>query len=134
MDWPGVVNFTRQEVACRHCGRGSMAASTMQKFQRARDYLNKPVYGSSWCRCIEWNRQSGGVSDSAHVFTENRQAHAGDVTLTPPPQRRPMTGNERYLLLKALLEAGFDRIGIHPMYLHADDDPDKPADVIWLYT
>jgi hypothetical protein len=31
------------------------------------------------------------------------------------------------------MEAGFNRIGIAPTFIHVDNDPSKPEDVIWLY-
>jgi hypothetical protein len=31
------------------------------------------------------------------------------------------------------MEAGFNRIGISSTFIHVDNDPSKPEDVIWLY-
>ena len=39
----------------------------------------------------------------------------------------------RYKILDALLEAGFNRIGIAETFIHVDDDLDKPANLIWTY-
>jgi uncharacterized protein YcbK (DUF882 family) len=40
---------------------------------------------------------------------------------------------DRYKIIDALLQAGFNRIGIAKTFIHVDNDPDKPADVIWTY-
>lgn len=41
--------------------------------------------------------------------------------------------SERYIIIDSLLKAGFHRIGIAKSFIHVDDDPDKPANVIWSY-
>lgn len=41
--------------------------------------------------------------------------------------------SERYIIIDSLLKAGFHRIGIAKTFIHVDDDPDKPANVIWSY-
>jgi len=33
----------------------------------------------------------------------------------------------------ALREAGFNRIGIHPTFVHVDDSPAHPANVLFTY-
>jgi hypothetical protein len=37
------------------------------------------------------------------------------------------------LVLRSLLAAGFERIGIAKTFIHADRDLDLPGDVVWLY-
>lgn len=41
--------------------------------------------------------------------------------------------SERYIIIDSLLKSGFHRIGIAKTFIHVDDDPDKPANVIWSY-
>lgn len=128
-------NFTHKEVACKHCAKGNMSGSTMWKFQKARDFLRRGIYGTSWCRCAEHNAAEGGKSDSSHKFTESKESTAGDVTLVNPKTFRPMTGHEYFLLLIALREAGFNRFGLDPgkWFIHADSDATKPRETIWFY-
>jgi len=38
----------------------------------------------------------------------------------------------RLIMIKSLLDAGFERLGIADTFIHADCDPEKPA-AIWLY-
>jgi uncharacterized protein len=40
---------------------------------------------------------------------------------------------ERFKVLKAMLDAGFERLGIGRDFIHADVDPAKPSGVAWLY-
>jgi uncharacterized protein YcbK (DUF882 family) len=39
----------------------------------------------------------------------------------------------RGLILSALREVGFHRLGISAEFIHVDDDPSKPHDCTWLY-
>ncbi|MEI3478399.1 MAG: hypothetical protein V8Q84_03980 [Bilophila sp.] len=60
----------------------------------------------------------GGVEDSAHA-----RGHAVDI--------RCASSHERFRIVSALLEAGFRRIEAAPTWIHADNDPLKPQDVIF---
>lgn len=75
---------------------------------------------TSGVRCSSHNRACGGKKDSAHLH-----GFAADIACSDSRSRGYMIG--------ALYEAGFNRIGIHPDFLHVDDDPSKDADVVWLY-
>jgi len=44
-----------------------------------------------------------------------------------------LDSNSRYIILDALLKAGFNRIGISNTFIHVDSDLDKPQNVIWTY-
>lgn len=110
----------------------------MSRVQRARAYLGIPIYGTSWCRCEDRNAQAGGLPDSAHLFrlcdgSVVSLSCAGDLTLANPRKPRPMTSGEQYSLRTALYEAGFNRFGRHPWYIHTDLDPNKPSNVEWFY-
>ena len=39
----------------------------------------------------------------------------------------------RFKIISALLDVGFTRIGIADTFIHVDNDPDKPQNVIWTY-
>ena len=131
-DWY-VRNFTTAEVACPCCGRSEMSEHTILKFQKARDILGIPIFGTSWCRCEKHNAAVGGVADSAHLIARGKECTAGDVTTVPASEQRPMTSHERYKLHEALRAGGFERFGFHKWYIHTDDNPDKPQECIWLY-
>jgi len=40
---------------------------------------------------------------------------------------------DRFIIVTALLEAGFDRIGIGDGFVHCDTDWEKPSNVIFTY-
>lgn len=60
------------------------------------------------------------VSHSAHTLGK-----AADI-YTP-------FGINRYRIVKAALDVGFNRIGIARTFVHLDTDHSKPAPVIWTY-
>jgi|SRR5210317_806367 len=43
------------------------------------------------------------------------------------------SSGDRYKIIDSLLQAGFNRVGIANTFIHVDNDPDKPANVIWTY-
>lgn len=136
-------NFTMDEVRCPCCGRQNMSFGTISKFQKARNGLEMPIYGNSWCRCAVHNNEVGGMWNSSHVITPRLLCRAGDVTLL---SRREsllriergmpgMTAHEFYRLWDALKQAGFTRFGLSTefLYIHADDDGVKDPETIWFY-
>ena len=60
------------------------------------------------------------VDDSAHTH-----GYAADITVS--------SSWERKMLVKSALDHGINRLGVGPNFLHIDNDPSKPKDVIWLY-
>jgi len=116
------TNFSRSEFMCPcGCRSAGVKSSLVGRLQAARDEAGIPFKISSGVRCREHNRQIGGVDSSAHV-----KGHAADIDNAD-------TSQERFAILHALLKAGFTRIGIAKTFIHVDDDPDKPAGVVWLY-
>ena len=43
------------------------------------------------------------------------------------------TSRNRFLVVNALLKAGFKRIGVGKTFVHADDSETHDQEVIWLY-
>jgi uncharacterized protein YcbK (DUF882 family) len=39
----------------------------------------------------------------------------------------------RYAIVQALIKVGFNRIGVANTFIHVDNDPSLPEDVIWTY-
>jgi len=92
----------------------------LSKLDNARDIANIPFRITSGYRTASHNKQVGGVPDSAHT-----KGRAVDIAATG--------GRERYVIINALQQAGFNRIGISNSFIHVDDDPSKPEQVIWTY-
>ena len=40
----------------------------------------------------------------------------------------------RHKILTSLIKVGFNRIGIADTFIHVDNDPGKPENVIWTYS
>jgi hypothetical protein len=97
-----------------------MGVSTLHKLALTRDYLDIPIKLTSAYRCTEYNLAVGSKETSSHP-----KGFAIDIYVP--------NSLYRYALIVALSKAGFDRIGIAKDFIHADDDPDKPAGVIWVY-
>ncbi len=96
----------------------------IRKLQYARYLYRKPMIITSGGRTPEHNADVGGVSDSSHLIREDGFFQGCDI--------RCQAGGDRYLMLVALLEAGFKRIGIYDKHIHIDVDEDKPSKVIWV--
>ena len=61
-------NLTRKEVACKcGCGFDIIDNKLIDTFQALRDFVGKPIYITSGCRCPEHNKKVGGEKDSAHI-------------------------------------------------------------------
>jgi uncharacterized protein YcbK (DUF882 family) len=83
-----------------------------------REVAGIPILITSGLRTCSANQAAMGVEGSAHL-----KGLAVDMACEE--------SISRYKLLKALLLAGFNRIGIYSKHLHADIDKDKPQNVIW---
>ncbi len=95
-----------------------MCPEFIKKLQMARDLVNYSFIINSGYRTQIHNFRILGVADSAHL-----KGKACDIKMTNSAQR--------FLLIKALLKAGFRRIGIYDTFIHVDTDETKP-DAIWL--
>lgn len=113
--------FQTKEFACKcGCGRSEMMPTTLSKLVTARHKAGIPFNITSGFRCKAHNEAVGGKSEGAHT-----SGYAVDIEASVSPSR--------YLIVKYLIEAGFNRIGIGKNFIHADDDPSKPANVMWEY-
>lgn len=97
-----------------------MKSSTLQMLDRARANAKIPFKINSGFRTPKHNSKVGGVADSSHL-----KGYAVDIAC----------GNsaDRFIIVKALLAAGFTRIGIANTFIHADNDPNKTQNRIWTY-
>lgn len=67
------------------------------------------------------NLAEGGARLSGHLT-----GHALDI--------KASDSRTRFVIIKALMDAGFNRIGIANGFIHADDAPYSAKEVVWLYT
>ena len=101
-------------------GEAHMDADFLQMLDRARGLAGVPFKINSGYRTAAHNKKVGGVRGSAHTLGLAADIHCTD-------------SRNRCHIVSALMEAGFNRIGISATFIHVDNDPSKPEDVIWLY-
>lgn len=97
-----------------------MQRSTLLKLDEARHIADIPFFITSGFRTKRHNQRVGGVNSSSHTT-----GHAIDISVTSSAQR--------FKIFNSLVKAGFKRIGVSRNFIHADDDPNKINEVMWLY-
>lgn len=121
--------FSPSEFSCKcgKCGLGfdNMNSGTLQKLYTARRDPAVLAAGikfiiNSAVRCLGHNGGIGGAKNSAHLT-----GHAIDIAAHD--------GKTKLIILRALLDAGFHRIGIADTFIHADDAPYNPHPALWTY-
>lgn len=90
----------------------------VQKLDLAREHAGIPFIITSGLRTLDLNAEVGGVADSSHLAGLAVDLLVKDSTA-------------RFLILKALIDQGFTRIGIYVTHIHTDIDTSKPQNVIW---
>jgi zinc D-Ala-D-Ala carboxypeptidase len=106
--WP---NFSPQEIACRGTGKVAFNFDAMDKLQKLREILGRPLIINSAFRSPEHNRAVGGAKASQHL-----DAKAFDIR---------QDNQEPKAFLKASKEAGFTGFGTYPKsnFIHSDIGP-----------
>lgn len=112
--------FKLDEFKCKCCGKVIISDNLLLLLDRAREMAGIPFVITSGYRCEKHNAEIGGVPDSAHI-----KGLACDI--------KAVTSSKRYRIVKALMQVGFNRIGIASDFIHCDIDVTKPKNVIWLY-
>lgn len=113
--------FKPEEFTCKcGCGKNNMTKKQMDMLLTARIDADIPFVITSGTRCEEHNLYAGGNEYSEHLTGEGT-----DI--------RCVFSGHRWIMLKALLKAGFKRIGISTTFIHVGTNKDKPQEVIWKY-
>jgi uncharacterized protein YcbK (DUF882 family) len=97
-----------------------MDPKLLNMIDEAREIYGKPIHVTSGYRTEAHNRKVGGVDSSSHL-----KGLAIDVAC--------VRSDDRFKMLSALLEVGFNRIGVASTFIHVDIDKDKSQNVIWTY-
>tara|TARA_R100001244_G_scaffold48688_1_gene43318 strand:- start:215 stop:568 length:354 start_codon:yes stop_codon:yes gene_type:complete len=92
----------------------------LQLLDKARAHAQIPFRISSGYRSKFWNKKAGGVDSSAHL-----KGLAADIVCS--------NSSDRFTIINALIFVGFNRIGVHKGFIHADNDLSRDSFVIWLY-
>jgi len=102
-------------------GSGSnMDATFLSMIDEARAIANVPFKITSGYRTEKHNNKIGGVKDSSHL-----SGLASDISC--------VDSRSRFIIVNALQDAGFTRIGIAKTFIHVDCDINKSQQVIWVY-
>ena len=116
--------FSSKEQSCNCCGKGKLHPDTLMRANRARHRADILFNVNCASRCKKHNTEVGGVDNSAHLIDEDGFSRALDI--------RCSDSRSRSIIVKALILEGFTRIGIYDTFIHADDDPSLPQDVMWV--
>ena len=98
----------------------NMSTGFLAKLDKAREYAGIPFNITSAYRSVEHNSKVGGSPNSSHI-----KGLAVDISVTD--------SRTRFKVLEALINIGFNRIGIASNFIHVDDDNDKTKEVVWDY-
>jgi uncharacterized protein YcbK (DUF882 family) len=98
----------------------NMDANFLSMLDDARHMADIPFKINSGYRTQEHNSKVGGKDKSSHIVGK-----AADISCS--------TSRERWIIITALQDAGFNRIGIANNFIHVDSDENKSPNVIWTY-
>jgi len=91
----------------------------LDKLDKARTEAGIPFKINSGYRTENHNKKVKGKFLSSHLIGRAADIHCTD-------------SRSRWIIVKALINQSFSRIGIANTFIHVDDDPDKSA-CVWLY-
>lgn len=116
--------FSAHEFRCQ-CGNCDLGIDDMddtmtEMLNTARHIAKVPFVMTSAMRCYKHNESVGGSVTSSHLDGFAVDIHAGN-------------SRTRWLIVSALMDAGFTRIGIGSTFIHVDRDNRKTPNVIWTY-
>ena len=97
-----------------------MDSCFLEMLDKARDYAGIAFSINSGYRTKAHNLKVGGVNSSSHT-----RGLAVDIACNE--------SRARFIIVSALKDAGFTRIGISNSFIHVDSDSDKAQNVIWTY-
>ncbi len=97
-----------------------MQPEFMIKLEKARELAAIPFVINSGYRTEAHNLKVKGVSGSSHT-----SGWAADIKCSEP--------RNRFIIIKSLIAAGINRIGVANGFIHCDSDPTKDKFVTWLY-
>ena len=112
--------FKNTELICKcGCGKNITPEYLIAMLDFAREQAGFPFVINSANRCVSHNEQIKGSPTSAHL-----KGLAFDILCKD--------SHSRYKIIKALQEAGFQRILIYKNFIHTDDDKTKKYPLVEL--
>ncbi len=109
------------------CSIEDMDPVFMRKLDKAREYSGIPYVVTSAARSHAHELSRGRNGDSEHVHDKGRLAEGIDVAA--------VGSRQRFLIVRGLIKAGFDRIGINyeKNFIHVGGRPGKDKEVLFPY-
>ena len=92
----------------------------LEMLDEARGLANLPFVINSGFRTPEHNKKVDGKENSSHLA-----GYAADIACSD--------SRSRFIIIDALIQAGFTRIGVAKSFIHVDNDSEKDGNVIWTY-
>ena len=122
-------NFSKLEFQCPcSCGANKISSVLIEKLQKARNIIDRPIVITSGVRCEFYNASIKASMNSSHIPDEHGSGNAVDIACT--------TSKHRYELIQ-VAQKFFNRIGIsggsYGGFVHLDVDRSKVQEVMWLY-
>lgn len=112
--------FTRSELECPCCRKCKIDDGFLNMLNYARKIANIPFVVNSGYRCEKHNKEVGGSPTSSHLIS-----CAVDI--------KAENSVKKFIIVNALLRAGFKRLGVGSNFIHVDSDNNKPQNVLWTY-
>jgi len=114
--WP---SFSPREIACKGTGKLVIDDEALDKLQKLRDALGKPLVLTSAYRSPSHNKNVGGAKNSRHM-----QGDAFDVM---------MTNHDPYAFESAARNVGFSGFGFYQKsgFMHIDTGPERSWGKRW---
>jgi len=108
-------HFKLSEFACPCCNLVMLHPKLLAKLVELRNILESPVYITSGYRCMRYNREIGGVTNSYHCIGLAADIKVGDINLIE--------------LLEICENIDFSGIGFYEKknFLHLDVRPTRRA-------
>jgi uncharacterized protein YcbK (DUF882 family) len=115
-----IKHFNMNEFKCPCGGENLIYFELIKKLDEAREIANIPFRITSGYRCKHHNSIVGGSKTSSHL-----KGLAVDIACD--------NSENRYKIISALSQVGFNRIGVARNFIHCDIDKDKVNNVLWTY-
>ena len=115
--------FTREELACTHCGEYQFDDDFLELLDNIREECGFPLPVSSGYRCPNHPIEAAKRDPGAHTT-----GRAVDIAVSH---------GQAYRLVEVALECGVPRIGVNQKgdgrFIHLDWDMTRPNPRIWSY-
>lgn len=119
-------HFKPEEFTCSHCGKERMSQAFIDQLEKARVKAGIYFKITSGYRCAEKQAQLRKQGyETARGKSPHEKGVAADIAI--------FSDQLRWIIVKGLLDAGFQRIGFGSNFVHVDADEDRHALRLWHY-